>query len=228
MSHAIELRGVAKLYGRSAALRSLTLHLDWGETLALLGPNGSGKTTLLRILAGAVAPTLGNGTIFGYDLRSERAPLRPQVGYLASESYHYDDLSARENLHFTLTMAGHKPGSEIDRVLAEVGLLASADDRVRTFSSGMRRRLSLARVLLLRPRLLLLDEPYNSLDSDAAALVDEVVRQATAEECVTVVASHDAERVLALAGRVAVLDRGKLVHLGSAASYRGSHVQHVG
>lgn len=226
---ALDLRGVAKLYGRTAALRAVTLRLAAGQTLVLLGPNGSGKTTLLKIVAGAIAPTLGTGTILGHDLRAERLALRSEIGLLASESYLYDDLTAAENLRFILTMSGRKPAAgEIAAVLGEVGLGDHAENRVRSFSSGMRRRLSLARLLVLKPRLLLLDEPYNSLDAGAAHLVDDLVRRAAAAGKTTVLSTHDAERGLALADQVATLEAGAMVYCGPVAGYRMRHAQHVG
>lgn len=225
MDLALDLRGIAKLYGRAVALRALSLQLPSGEALALLGPNGSGKTTLLKIVAGAMAPTLGSGTVYGHDLIRERSALRSLTGLLAAETYHYDDLTAHENLRFILTMAGQRPDEDrLDQALDVAGLLRHGDERVRTFSSGMRRRLALARVSLLAPRLLLLDEPYNSLDADAADLVDTTVRRVTESGGSVVLATHDAARGLSLAERVAVLDRGALTHFGPVHSY----AQHVG
>jgi heme ABC exporter ATP-binding subunit CcmA len=226
---AVELRAVSKLYGRTAALKSVTLRLAAGETLALLGPNGSGKTTLLKIVAGALAPSRGSGSIFGLDLVTDRRELRSLVGLLATESCLYDDLSARENLGFTLTMAGQRVDHrELDRVLAEVGLAAHGDERVRSFSNGMKRRAALARLLLLRPRLLLLDEPFNSLDTGGAELVEALIRATAAADGAAILATHDAERALSVAGRVAVLDRGTATYVGPVHAYRARHAQHVG
>lgn len=225
---ALDLHGIAKLYGRTAAVRALDLRLEEGRILALLGPNGSGKTTLLKIIAGAIAPTLGRGTVFGRDLQSERPLLRRQIGLLAAESYLYEDLTARENLRFASVMAGARPDEvRLEGCLAEVGLSAQAGERVRTFSSGMRRRLSLGRVLLAEPRLLLLDEPYNSLDSAAADLVDTVIRRWRHAGRTAILATHDEDRALALADQVAVMRRGGLVHLGPAGAYEGADAQHV-
>ena len=221
---ALELIGVAKIYGRSVALRATNLRLERGEALALLGPNGSGKTTLLKIVAGALTPTAGRARIFGRDMFADRAEVRLDAGLLSSDTYLYDDLSARENLRFVATMLGRPLNATgIDALLRRVRLESQADARVRSFSSGMKRRLSLARLLLLSPRLLLLDEPYNSLDAAGADLVDEVVREALAEGRSAMVATHDAERALQLAGRVAVLDRGRMRYLGPVASYRREH-----
>jgi heme ABC exporter ATP-binding subunit CcmA len=226
---ALDLHRVAKLYGRTAALRATSLRLEAGESLALLGPNGSGKTTLLKIIAGAIRPTLGTGTVFGLNIAADRFALRSIVGLLSSETYLYDDLTSAENLRFILTMAGQRPSpAAITDTLRTVDLLPSADERVRSYSSGMKRRLALARLLLLRPRLLLLDEPYNSLDVAGADLVDAIVHQAVAAGCAVVLATHDADRALALTTRVAALDRGSLAYDGTVAGYRMRHAQHVG
>jgi heme exporter protein A len=222
---AVDLHRIAKLYGHTPALKATTLRLEAGSVLALLGPNGSGKTTLLKILAGAVAPTLGQGTIFGHDLRADRLALRSLVGLLAAESYLYDDLTAVENLRFAATMAGRVSAS--DTVLAAlhgVGLADVAGRRVRTFSSGMKRRLSLARTLLLEPRLLLLDEPYNSLDEAAAPLVDRAARGVSLDGGAVLIATHDADRALAVATHVAHLDRGVLTRFEPCPAGRVHHV----
>jgi heme exporter protein A len=226
---ALDLQGVAKVYGRTAALRASSLRVEPGETVALLGPNGSGKTTLLKIIAGAITPTLGSGRIFGKNMLSERHALRAEVALLASETYLYDDLTARENLRFILTMAGRRPEvGSLEGALETVDLATHADERVRTFSSGMRRRLALARMIVLEPRLLLLDEPYNSLDEAGADLVDVLVRRAAHAGHVTVLATHDAPRALAVADKVAVLERGEVTYWGAVAGYRVRHAQHVG
>jgi heme ABC exporter ATP-binding subunit CcmA len=210
-------------------LRATTIELRCGDVLALLGPNGSGKTTLLKILAGAISPTLGGGAIFGHDLARQRVELRPMVGYLSGDTYLYDDLTAAENLRFFATMTGLAVGRDtVQRALSTVDLSRAAGDRVRTFSSGMKRRLSLARLLLLDPPLLLLDEPYNSLDAEGANLIDQLVLNRAERGHVIVLATHDAERALALATSVAVLERGALTFFGPAETWLARGVRYVG
>jgi heme exporter protein A len=217
---ALVLEGVAKIYGRTAALKATSLRLERGETLVLLGPNGSGKTTLLKIVAGAIAPTLGGGLVFGRDLVAERKALRAWVGLLSTDTYLYDDLSARENLQFSATMSGRTvERGALDHLLDQVGLGRQAATRPREFSSGMKRRLALARTLLMAPRLLLLDEPYNSLDEEGVMLVEESIRRLVADGGAAILATHDTERALRLANKVAVLQQGSLVYLGSPQDY---------
>jgi heme exporter protein A len=226
---ALELCGIAKLFGPTAALKAISIHLECGETMALLGPNGSGKTTLLKIVAGAITATLGSGSIFGRDMLADRPALRSEVGLLAAETYLYEDLTAEENLRFILTMAGSRPvGEVLLRTLEEVSLAGHAGERVRTFSGGMKRRLAIARILLLRPRLLLLDEPYNNLDADGLELMDTLVRDHAREGGAVMLATHDAERGLALADRVAVLERGALAYVGPVQGYRVRNAHYVG
>lgn len=226
---ALELRGIAKVYGRTAALKTTTLSLSAGEVMALLGPNGSGKTTLLKIVAGAITPSLGAGSVFGHDLVTGRQHLRVTVGLLATDTYLYDDLTALENLKFAAVMAGRRIStSTLRQSLQGVDLHPHSEQRVRTFSSGMKRRLSLARTLILDPRLLLLDEPYNSLDVDGIDLIDEAVRRISGHGGACILATHDTERALSLADRVAVLRAGALTHLGPAAGFGNRYVQYVG
>lgn len=226
---ALQLHGCAKVYGSTVALRAVTLELRPGEILAVLGANGSGKTTLLKLVAGALTPTRGSGQAFGFDLFEQREELRLLIGLLAGDSYLYDDLTALENLHFTVTMAGLRPRDELLReCLDRVGLARQAGERVRGFSSGMRRRLSLARVLALPPRLLLLDEPYNSLDAAGMRLVDELIQTTVQRQGAVMLATHDAERALALADGVLALDRGRVAYTGAPAGYGERRDQYVG
>lgn len=197
--------------------------------MALLGANGSGKTTLLKLVAGAAVPTAGTIRVFGHDLRDGIRRAGSHIGLLAGESYLYDDLTAAENVRFALTMAGQKAiDSRVSAALEAVRLASHADDRVRSFSSGMKRRLAVARVQVLEPRLLLLDEPYNSLDADGADMIDDWIHGVTRSGGAVVVATHDAKRITPLVDLVAHLDRGAVKYAGPAQAYKGAHALHVG
>jgi len=154
------------------------------------GHNGSGKSTLLRILSTAIKPTGGSATVFGADVMKEPTRVRGLIAFLTHYPGLYDDLTAEENLRFACKMLG-EDFSRIPALLERVGLLREAKETVRTFSAGMQRRLSLARLLLQRPRLLLLDEPYNNFDPAGIGLVNDVVRETRAAGGSAMIVLHD-------------------------------------
>ena len=209
---------LARLFAGSPALAGVSLRVEAGRTVALLGPNGAGKTTLLRLLATAIRPSYGRASVDGFDVDRESALVRERVAYLSHATGLYDDLSARENLRFAAVMLGTSDATErVERALADVGLAGRADDRVRDFSAGMRKRLALGRILLGAASLVLLDEPYAALDGDGMALVDQLL-VAWREVGVTVLmASHTTERFEALLDGRVTLERG----LVRSASGRG-------
>jgi heme ABC exporter ATP-binding subunit CcmA len=215
----IEVEGLTKVYGVQPALRSVSLAVPPGTILAVLGANGSGKTTLLRILATLARPTRGRGRIGGCDLVAEREAVRSLVGLVGHGSQLYDDLTAAENLAFTAGLAG----LALDRPallarLAGVGLEGQADTRARALSSGMRRRLSLARVRLRQPRVLLLDEPFAGLDQESAKRLGDDLHAFRGGGGTAVVVTHSLGRALAVADRLAILAGGRLAALESCAA----------
>ncbi len=158
--------------------------------MGIEGHNGSGKSTLLRILSTAIKPTGGSATVFGADVMKEPTRVRGLIAFLTHYPGLYDDLTAEENLRFACKMLG-EDFSRIPALLERVGLLREAKETVRTFSAGMQRRLSLARLLLQRPRLLLLDEPYNNFDPAGIGLVNDVVRETRAAGGSAMIVLHD-------------------------------------
>ena len=214
-ANAISLQGIARRFGQRWALRGVSLRAEPGDSLMLLGANGSGKTTLLRILATAIRPTRGQGSIFGHDLSSAAGSIRPLVAYLGHDPGLYGDLTARENLRFAERMRradeAHRREARIGAALDRAGLGAHADERTRGFSAGMKRRLALARVLLAEPRLLLLDEPYASFDADGIALVNEAVTATRDAGGCAVVATHDPDRAVGVATRSLRMVDGRLL-----------------
>lgn len=208
---AADLQGIARRFGRRWVLRGVSLRVEPGETVALMGRNGSGKTTLLRIVSTALSPTRGTGRVFGHDLRRAGDRVRELVGVLGHAAGLYEDLTGVENLKFALRMCGRRPDrAAIEGALAEVGLADAGNERVRTFSAGMRRRLALARLVLRPPRLLLLDEPYAAFDVDGIRRVNDFVRQVTAAGGAAIVSTHDLERALPVADRVVHIVDGQL------------------
>ncbi|MFQ5657080.1 MAG: heme ABC exporter ATP-binding protein CcmA [Candidatus Methylomirabilales bacterium] len=208
----LQLRGLCKAFRGTWALRGVDLDVGPGETLVLFGPNGSGKTTLLKIVATVFRPTRGTGTVGGADLVRQRDQVRRRVELLAHGSYLYEDLTPRENLAFAAAIRGGRADQEtVTAALERVGLGSVADERVRTLSSGMKRRASLARVFLWEVPLLLLDEPYTNLDSEAIKVLEEALREHQGRGGVTVMATHNFLEGFKMASRLAILARGRLI-----------------
>jgi len=212
---AVATTDLARLFAGSPAVAGVSLRIDAGRAVALLGPNGAGKTTLLRLLATAIRPSYGRASVDGLDVDRNAALVRERVAYLSHATGLYDDLSARENLRFAAAMLGTTDATpRVERALSDVGLRDRADDRVRDFSAGMRKRLALGRILLGSASLVLLDEPYAALDADGMGLVDQLL-VAWREVGVTVLlASHSTARLDALLDGRVTLERGLVLAAG--------------
>lgn len=212
---AVLVSGLSKRFGWRWALREVDLRVERGTSLALVGPNGAGKTTLLRILSTLQRPSEGEVEVFGHPVRTEGDEIRRRAALLTPAGCLYDELTGGENLRFAAMMGGGRPDrGRILRALEGVGLEDAADVRVRGYSAGMRKRLELARLLLRRVDLLLLDEPYASLDVGGARLVDRVIARAKADGVTVVFASHQRARAVAAADRIVVLLGGRVVARG--------------
>jgi ABC-type multidrug transport system ATPase subunit len=209
-----------------AALRGISFQVEFGEITALIGANGSGKSTLLRILATLLAPTRGRAYVAGYDVERQSSQVRAQLGFhSAMDGGFYGRLTARENLKFFAAM-NHLFDGEGARRLEELtelmGLEPFLESQVRTLSTGQVHRLGLARAMLHRPTVLLLDEPTRSLDPIAAAEFRRFVKTELVDRCGTTVlfASHTLAEVEQLANRVALLDHGTLTACDSPRGLR--------
>ncbi|HEX6178375.1 MAG TPA: heme ABC exporter ATP-binding protein CcmA, partial [Thermoanaerobaculia bacterium] len=169
------------------------LHVPAGSVTMVAGRNGSGKSTLFRVLATAIRPDHGRASVLGFDVVRHREDVRKSIALLSHSNYLYESLSARENLEVT---ADHLRVSRapIAGLLERVALAARAEDPVSTFSAGMRKRVSFARVLLQEPRVALLDEPYAALDPAGFDLVDSVVRELKSRGATILIATHQLER----------------------------------
>lgn len=207
---AVSLRGISRRFGWFWALRDVDLDVPPGTSLLLAGPNGAGKTTLLRILAGVLAPSRGEGTLAGAGL-SDNDGIRRRSSLLTTRGYLYDELTALENLRFVSLMCGSDPSPDTSAgILDRVGLASVADRRVGAFSSGMRKRLALGALLMRPVPVVMMDEPFASLDDHGRALVDDIVEEMLAAGQTVFLASHQIGDSLRLIGRVAFIDRGRL------------------
>lgn len=215
MSPAIATFKLSRSFGRRNVVAGLDLMVPQGAIYGFLGRNGAGKTTTIRMLLGLLAPGQGEVELFGRSLiRTSRARLLREIGALVETPPHYDHLTARENLRVTCRLR-HIPTGDTDRTLELVGLTDSADRRVGGFSLGMRQRLGLARALLGRPRLLVLDEPTNGLDPTGIIGMRALLRRLVEEEGTTVfLSSHLLREVEQIADHVGLIDDGRLVQQG--------------
>jgi heme exporter protein A len=189
VSNTLEFQDVSKRFGRTWALARLSYALPAGGSLLLTGHNGSGKTTLLRLLATVFRPTSGRVLLFGEDAVSERETLRPRIAFLGHNSFLYEDLSARENCALLARLLG-RPVREADGLLETLGLSAKADQPVRTFSAGMKKRLAIVRLLLKQPALALLDEPFGELDPEGILEMEGHIRALSRAGTTVVLATH--------------------------------------
>jgi heme exporter protein A len=205
----ISLQRVTRLFDGMPAISHVDLEVEPGERVWLSGTNGSGKSTLLRVLATALTPTYGVGTVCGLDLLRERQDIRARVELLGHESRFYRELSARENLRFGCALTGADPAG-IGPALERVGLVDVADVRTGSFSQGMRQRLALARCLVRGPAVVLLDEPYAGLDADARSVVDDLLAESLANRRTVLLASHE-QPPAGLVDRRIVMDAGRVV-----------------
>jgi len=208
---AIELDGLERRFGERVALAGVSVRVEPGQTLAVLGGNGAGKTTLLRVLAGLLRPHGGTARVLDAGLPGERWMLPGRVGYLGHEPLLYRELSGRENLRYQARLHG-VGAARVEELLVAVGMERRADDPLRELSRGMVQRLAVARAVLHEPALLLLDEPRASLDPAGAELLEPLIGRPSGRTRVLV--SHDVEGALAEADVVLRLKRGRPVGEG--------------
>lgn len=205
---AIDVDQLARRYGRRWALAGVTFQLAPGRVMMVAGRNGSGKSTLFRVLSTAIRPDRGAGRVGGFDLAEEKHDVRRISALLAHQSYLYESLTAKENLDIVARILGRNGTRE---ALERVGLAQRADDPVATFSAGMRKRLSFARVLLQQPEVVFFDEPYGQLDPEGFRLVDAVVQELKERGATVLIATHQVEHVVSYADCSITLDGGRVV-----------------
>jgi ABC-2 type transport system ATP-binding protein len=214
----LEVSHLRKSFGNTVAVDDLSFHVEAGEIFGLLGPNGAGKSTTMTIIAGHRRADSGTVTIAGQPAGLQQRTVQRMLGVVPQNLAIYDDLTARENIKFFGDLYGVR-GAElkrrIERVLDLIGLQSHADQFVRTFSGGMKRRLNFGVALIHEPRLVILDEPTVGIDPQSRSHILECIRQLAAEGVGVIYASHYMEEVEAICRRVAIIDHGKLLALGT-------------
>ena len=209
----LQVENVWKMYGQTRALSGITFVVEAGEVFGLLGANGAGKTTLMSILAGLINPDCGRLIVEGKLIRPKDRDWRPFVGIGTQDLSIYPELSARENLLFfgkLYGLRGADLNSRVDRVLKFVALLDRKNQRVNTFSGGMKRRLNLAVAIVHDPKLLLLDEPTTGVDPQSRNHIFEQVKELNRNGLTVIYTSHYMEEVQTLCNRIAILDHGQM------------------
>jgi heme exporter protein A len=225
---AIQAHALTKLFGDFPALQNVSFDVAKGEFLALLGHNGAGKTTLLKLLALLSRPSFGKLSIAGRDPAEDPALLRRRIGLLGHNTFLYDELTALENLQFYASLYGIDDAPRACRqTLESVGLTPFSGELVRTFSRGMRQRLTIGRLFLHQPEVLLLDEPFSGLDDRAVTLLESLLGEATARGTTIVLCTHQLDLALKHAERLLILHKGKVAHLGSNDPTRQAETQEL-
>ena len=210
----IETRGVAKRFGARPAVMDLDLTVPRGSAFGFLGHNGAGKTTLIRMLLGLTTADAGTMRISGRVVPEERAAVLARVGAIVEEPHFHGHLTGRENMRVIAAARGPEVRGRIDGALRRVGLSDRANDRVKTYSQGMRQRLGVARCLLADPELLILDEPMNGLDPGGILEFRTMIGELTGEGRTVFLSSHLLDEVEKTCDAAAVIDRGRIIAQG--------------
>jgi ABC-2 type transport system ATP-binding protein len=211
----VETEGLTKRFGDRVAVDHVDLRIPAGSAFGYLGPNGAGKTTFIRMLLGLTGATAGSMRLLGLDMPARRAQALARVGAIVEEPRSHPFLTGRENLEIAAAARERAAHARIDGALARVGLAGRADDRVKSYSLGMRQRLGVARALLGDPELLILDEPMNGLDPAGMEDMRLMIRALVAEGRTVVLSSHLLDEVEKTCDAIAIVDHGRVVVQGS-------------
>ena len=218
----IEVQDLTKRFDKRTVLNGISFRVDEGEVFGYLGPNGAGKTTTMRIILGLLKPTAGKALVWRQDLGQHEA-LRKRIGVLLENDGLYERLSALENLNYFARLydvPGRK--EKVDRLLDFAGLADRKNEKVGTFSKGMKRKLALARAIIHDPDVLFLDEPSAGLDPEAQKMVRDLILHLSGEDRITVfLNSHDLDEVQRICSKIAILQRGEIRAYDTLENLRG-------
>jgi ABC-2 type transport system ATP-binding protein len=214
----ISVSNLKKTFGTVDALKGISFHIPQGECYGLLGPNGAGKTTTISILSTLIEPNDGEVNIAGYDLKKNPLDCKKNIGVVTQELALYNEFSAFDNLLFwggMYKIPGKELKERIDETLDLLGLTDRKNDKVKTYSGGMKRRVNLASALLHRPKILFMDEPTVGIDPQSRNLIFEVVEKLHIEGMTIVYTTHYMEEAERLCDRIGIIDNGKIIAQGT-------------
>jgi ABC-2 type transport system ATP-binding protein len=222
--HAIEISHLQKVFGDFPAVDDVSFYVKKGEIFGLLGPNGAGKSTIIRMLCTLTRPTQGTANVAGYDVVKQAGKVRQHIGLVSEKMIMYDDLTARENLRLfgkLYNLSNDFLNKRIDELLHFVRMEKWADNRISTFSTGMKQRINVIRALVNQPEILFLDEPTLGLDPQSTAEIRELTKRINAEHGTTIIlTTHIMFEADALCKRIGIIDHGKIVALDTSANLK--------
>lgn len=219
----LEVEGLAKRYGEVLALRELTVRVEEGRCLVLLGRNGAGKTTALRCMAGVLTPTAGTVKVDGIDASDDPAAVRAKVGLMPETPGLYERMSARSYLDYfgaVYELEPHLRRRRIEDLLERFDLTDAGNRWLGTYSKGMRQKVALIRATLHEPRLVLADEPTSALDPDSARRAWAYLKDLQEDGCALVICTHSMEEAESLAGQIGIMSAGRALAVGDMAELR--------
>ena len=209
---AIQVDNISYSYGDIKAVNGVSFDVQPGEILGFLGPNGAGKSTTIKMLTGQMNPDSGSAKILGYDVKTDDPEMQAQIGVCFEEKNLYLNMSGLENLDFFASLFGIKDGDSME-LLRRVGLADRADDRVHSYSKGMRQRMMISRAFVNKPSVLFLDEPTDGLDPVTSASIRKTIKEEADRGAAVLLTTHDMLEADQLSDRVAFLNDGEIVAL---------------
>lgn len=222
MPNFIEVQDLTKQYvaNQEPAVRNLSFEIKTGEIFSLLGPNGAGKTTAISMLSGLIAPTSGDAMVGGHSITANPLEAKKLIGVVPQEIALYPTLSARQNLAFwgrMYHMGGKALTNRIDEVLEQIGLTDRADDRIETYSGGMKRRVNIGAGLLHKPKIVFMDEPTVGIDPQSRRAILDMTKDLNAAGMTVLYTTHYMEEAQELSNRIGIQDHGQLIAVGTLA-----------
>ncbi len=220
----IEVTNLVKTYGKTPAVKGISFTIDKGEIFGLIGPNGAGKTTTLRVLATLLQITNGSVSMFGIDLYKYPDQIRKQISYLPEDAGAYKNLTGREYLEFIAHFFNPKTAqSMINKGIEIADLGTRIDDKVDTYSKGMKRRLLVGRALMNDPKLAILDEPTSGLDVRNAQEIRSIIKSSAQQGTIVLLSSHNMLEVEYLCNRIALIADGLIIEEGKPNSLKSKY-----